>query len=152
MAFLSLKDFLSIWYFKLIGLIGPRAVSERVNLLVWSILINLLVCSFLLDLPNAPNFFLSHWSISMLLACSFLLGLFWCPGVFLSPWSIETHGVFLFLDLLILQMFSNNIDLLVLLLCFYLCDLLIWCLPFSLICIDAHDGIYYPLSGVGKVT
>jgi hypothetical protein len=32
MAFISLKDFLSIWYFKLIGLIGPRAVSERVKL------------------------------------------------------------------------------------------------------------------------
>jgi hypothetical protein len=31
MAFISLKDFLSIWYFKLIGLIGPRAVSERVR-------------------------------------------------------------------------------------------------------------------------
>ncbi len=31
MAFISLKDFLSIWYFKLIGLIGPRAVSERVK-------------------------------------------------------------------------------------------------------------------------
>jgi hypothetical protein len=31
MAFISLKDFSSIWYFKLIGLIGPRAVSERVN-------------------------------------------------------------------------------------------------------------------------
>ena len=31
MAFIPLKDFLSIWHFKLIGLIGPRAVSERVN-------------------------------------------------------------------------------------------------------------------------
>ncbi len=31
MAFISLKDFLSILNFKLIGLIGPRAVSERVN-------------------------------------------------------------------------------------------------------------------------
>jgi hypothetical protein len=31
MAFISLKDFLSIWHFKLIGLIGPRAVSERVK-------------------------------------------------------------------------------------------------------------------------
>ncbi len=31
MAFIPFKDFLSIWYFKLIGLIGPRAVSERVN-------------------------------------------------------------------------------------------------------------------------
>jgi hypothetical protein len=37
MAFISLKDFLSILYFKLIGLIGPRAVSERVKcpLLIW---------------------------------------------------------------------------------------------------------------------
>ncbi len=31
MAFISLKDFLSIWYLKLIGLIGPRSVSERVK-------------------------------------------------------------------------------------------------------------------------
>ncbi len=31
MVFISLKDFSSIWYFKLIGLIGPRAVSERAN-------------------------------------------------------------------------------------------------------------------------
>ncbi len=31
MAFISLKDFLSIWHFKLIGLIGLRAVSERVK-------------------------------------------------------------------------------------------------------------------------
>ncbi len=31
MAFIPLKEFLSIWHFKLIGLIGPRAVSERVN-------------------------------------------------------------------------------------------------------------------------
>jgi hypothetical protein len=31
MAFISLKDFFNIWYFKLVGLIGPRAVSERVN-------------------------------------------------------------------------------------------------------------------------
>ncbi len=31
MAFISLRDFLSIWHFKLIGLIGPRVVSERVN-------------------------------------------------------------------------------------------------------------------------
>jgi hypothetical protein len=27
-AFIPLKNFLSIWHFKLIGLIGPRAVSE----------------------------------------------------------------------------------------------------------------------------
>jgi hypothetical protein len=33
MAFFSLKDFLSIWHFKLIGLIGPMAVSEWVNAL-----------------------------------------------------------------------------------------------------------------------
>jgi hypothetical protein len=32
MAFIPPKDFLSIWHFKLIGLIGPRAVSERVKL------------------------------------------------------------------------------------------------------------------------
>jgi hypothetical protein len=32
MAFIPLKDFLSNWHFKLIGLIGPRAVSERVKL------------------------------------------------------------------------------------------------------------------------
>jgi hypothetical protein len=32
MAFIPLKDFLSIWHFKLIGLIGPRAVSERVKI------------------------------------------------------------------------------------------------------------------------
>jgi hypothetical protein len=31
MAFIPLKDFLSIWHFKLIGLIGPRAMSERVK-------------------------------------------------------------------------------------------------------------------------
>jgi hypothetical protein len=31
MAFIPLKDFLSIWHFKLIGLIGPRAVSKRVK-------------------------------------------------------------------------------------------------------------------------
>ncbi len=31
MVFISLRDFLSIWHFKLIGLIGPRAVSERVK-------------------------------------------------------------------------------------------------------------------------
>jgi hypothetical protein len=31
MAFIPLKDFLSIWHFKLIGLISPRAVSERFN-------------------------------------------------------------------------------------------------------------------------
>jgi hypothetical protein len=31
MAFIPLKDFLSIWHFKLMGLIGPRAVSERVK-------------------------------------------------------------------------------------------------------------------------
>jgi hypothetical protein len=31
MAFIPLRDFLSIWHFKLIGLIGLRAVSERVN-------------------------------------------------------------------------------------------------------------------------
>jgi hypothetical protein len=31
MAFIPLKDFLSIWHFKLTGLIGLRAVSERVN-------------------------------------------------------------------------------------------------------------------------
>ncbi len=30
-GFISLKDFLSILYFKLIGLIGPRAVSDRVK-------------------------------------------------------------------------------------------------------------------------
>jgi hypothetical protein len=32
MAFIPLKDFLSIWHFKLIGLIGPRAMGERVKL------------------------------------------------------------------------------------------------------------------------
>jgi hypothetical protein len=32
MAFISLKNFFSIMHFKLIGLIGPRAVDERVNL------------------------------------------------------------------------------------------------------------------------
>jgi hypothetical protein len=31
MAFIPLKDFLSIWHFKLIGLISLRAVSERVK-------------------------------------------------------------------------------------------------------------------------
>jgi hypothetical protein len=31
MAFVPLKDFLSIWHFKLIGPIGPRAVGERVK-------------------------------------------------------------------------------------------------------------------------
>jgi hypothetical protein len=31
MAFIPLKNFLSIWHLKLIGLIGPRALSERVN-------------------------------------------------------------------------------------------------------------------------
>jgi hypothetical protein len=31
MAFIPFKNFLSIWHFKLIGLIGPRAVNERVN-------------------------------------------------------------------------------------------------------------------------
>jgi hypothetical protein len=31
MAFIPLKNFLSIWHFKLVGLIGPRAVSERVK-------------------------------------------------------------------------------------------------------------------------
>jgi hypothetical protein len=31
MAFIPLKNFLSRWHFKLIGLIGPRAISERVN-------------------------------------------------------------------------------------------------------------------------
>jgi hypothetical protein len=31
MAFIPLKNFLSIRHFKLIGLIGPRAVSERVK-------------------------------------------------------------------------------------------------------------------------
>jgi hypothetical protein len=31
MAFIQLKNFLSIRHFKLIGLIGPRAVGERVN-------------------------------------------------------------------------------------------------------------------------
>jgi hypothetical protein len=29
MALIPLKDFLRIWHFKLIGLIGPRALSER---------------------------------------------------------------------------------------------------------------------------
>jgi hypothetical protein len=32
MAFIPLKNFLSIWNLKLIGLIGPGAVSERVKL------------------------------------------------------------------------------------------------------------------------
>ncbi len=32
MAFIPLEDFFSIWHLKLIGLIGPRAVDERVNL------------------------------------------------------------------------------------------------------------------------
>jgi hypothetical protein len=31
MAFIPLRDLLSIWHFKLIWLIGPRAMSERVN-------------------------------------------------------------------------------------------------------------------------
>jgi hypothetical protein len=31
MAFIPLKNFLSIRHFKLIGLIGPKAVGERVN-------------------------------------------------------------------------------------------------------------------------
>jgi hypothetical protein len=31
MAFIPLKDFWSIWHFKLPGLIGPRAMSERVK-------------------------------------------------------------------------------------------------------------------------
>jgi hypothetical protein len=31
MDFIPLEDFLSIWHFKLIGLIGPRAVGERVK-------------------------------------------------------------------------------------------------------------------------
>ncbi len=31
MAFIPLKDFLSIWHFKLIGLIRPRAMGERVQ-------------------------------------------------------------------------------------------------------------------------
>jgi hypothetical protein len=31
MAFIPLKNILSIWHLKLIGLIGPRAVSERVK-------------------------------------------------------------------------------------------------------------------------
>jgi hypothetical protein len=31
MAFIPFRDFLSIWHFKLIGLIGPRAVSEKVK-------------------------------------------------------------------------------------------------------------------------
>ncbi len=31
MAFIPLKNFLSFMHFKLIGLIGPRAVGERVN-------------------------------------------------------------------------------------------------------------------------
>ncbi len=31
MAFIPLKNFLSIWHVKVIGLIGPRAVSERVK-------------------------------------------------------------------------------------------------------------------------
>jgi hypothetical protein len=31
MAFVPLKDFLSIWHFKLIGLICLRAVGERVK-------------------------------------------------------------------------------------------------------------------------
>ncbi len=32
MAFIPLKNILSIRHLKLIGLIGPRAVSERVNM------------------------------------------------------------------------------------------------------------------------
>jgi hypothetical protein len=32
MAFVPLKNFLSKWHFKLIGLIGLRAVGERVNI------------------------------------------------------------------------------------------------------------------------
>jgi hypothetical protein len=31
MAFIPLQDFLSIWFFKLIGLIGLRAMVERVK-------------------------------------------------------------------------------------------------------------------------
>jgi hypothetical protein len=31
MAFIPLRVFLSIWHFKLIGPIGSRALSERVN-------------------------------------------------------------------------------------------------------------------------
>jgi hypothetical protein len=37
MAFISLKNFLSIWHFELIGLIDPRAVSERVNVIPYLI-------------------------------------------------------------------------------------------------------------------
>jgi hypothetical protein len=33
MAFIPLKKVLSIWHFELIGLIVPRAVSERVNVI-----------------------------------------------------------------------------------------------------------------------
>jgi hypothetical protein len=32
MAFVPLQDILSIWHFKLTGLIGPRAVGERVKI------------------------------------------------------------------------------------------------------------------------
>jgi hypothetical protein len=32
MAFVPFKDFLSIWHFKPIRLIGPRAVGERVKI------------------------------------------------------------------------------------------------------------------------
>jgi hypothetical protein len=31
MAFIPLQDFLSIWHFKLIGIIGLRVMSERVK-------------------------------------------------------------------------------------------------------------------------
>jgi hypothetical protein len=31
MAFIPLMNFLGIWYFKLIGIIGSRIMSERVN-------------------------------------------------------------------------------------------------------------------------
>jgi hypothetical protein len=51
MAFIPLKNFLSIWHFKLIGLIGPRAVSERVKLDL-----NIAFEVFMLRLQNHSNY------------------------------------------------------------------------------------------------
>jgi hypothetical protein len=48
MAFILLKKILSIWHFKLIGLIGPRAVSERVNGTQTYLEITLFLSSFLM--------------------------------------------------------------------------------------------------------
>ncbi len=44
MAFILLKNFLSICHLKLIGLIGPRAVSERVKPTLWHLTLNNVNC------------------------------------------------------------------------------------------------------------